>query len=259
MRNQLGVGIQESRRLACGTVYRQPQLGANGGVLSTATRWDTGRRTVRVGDVVVHQCRSEHRDPVTGMPMPDPATGRFVYRPVESFDPPGDLDEHEGDGQRPGAGSDRYAGSPEAGAGRGNDEVGSQVHGKQQRPAGWRVFCGPRANAWLHRDVVVTKEGVSERPSLHPVTIVQARYNGTYEGAPWLCFPLEVHQLAEVEQWRRWDGDETECQAFWRTAQINEFLIGRGDSPTAAYDDLIDQACAHAGVDRAALTKEPAR
>jgi hypothetical protein len=31
-------------------------------------------------------------------------------------------------------------------------------------------------------------------------------------------------------------------------------LIVRGDSSTAAYDDLIDQACALVGVDRAALT-----
>ena len=35
-------------------------------------------------------------------------------------------------------------------------------------------------------------------------------------------------------------------------------LIGLGDTPTAAYDNLIDQARARAGVDRAALTKKPA-
>jgi hypothetical protein len=58
--------------------------------------------------------------------------------------------------------------------------------------------------------------------------------------------------------WRGWDGDEIECASFWRSAEIQKRLIGRGDSPTAAYDDLIDQACARVGVDRTALTEEPA-
>lgn len=41
-----------------------------------------------------------------------------------------------------------------------------------------------------------------------------------------------------------------ECAAFWTGAAIQEQLIGRGDSPTAAYDDLIDKACARVGIDR---------
>ncbi|MGE5289718.1 MAG: hypothetical protein ACM3ML_21505 [Micromonosporaceae bacterium] len=86
---------------------------------------------------------------------------------------------------------------------------------------------------------------------------MQARYNGSYEGAPWLCFPLHVQWLTD-QHLRDWDGDEIECERFWRRARDQEWLIGRGDSPTAAYDDLIDQACACVGVDRAALTREPA-
>jgi len=34
-------------------------------------------------------------------------------------------------------------------------------------------------------------------------------------------------------------------------------MIGRGSNPTAAYDNLIDQACTRAGVDRATLTRNP--
>lgn len=58
--------------------------------------------------------------------------------------------------------------------------------------------------------------------------------------------------------WEGWDGDEIECASFWESARVQKRLIGRGNSPAAAYDDLIDQACARVGVDRAALTEEPA-
>jgi hypothetical protein len=90
---------------------------------------------------------------------------------------------------------------------------------------------------------------------MHPATIVQARYNGSYEGAPWLCFPLHPAQLLEP-RWREWDGDEGACAAFWNGVRAQEELVGRGDNPTAAYDNLIDQACARIGIDRAALTEE---
>lgn len=128
---------------------------------------------------------------------------------------------------------------------------------KQQHPHSWLVSrYYPEGNVWLHRELIVTREGVGAKPTIHPATIVQARYNGAYEGASWACFPLHPQRLTEAP-WRNWDAEEIECQAFWKAAQIQELLIGLGDSPTAAYDNLIDQACARAGVDRAALTKEP--
>ena len=129
---------------------------------------------------------------------------------------------------------------------------------KDRQPDGWRVPCSRFVgNVWLYREVIVTKAGVGARLSIHPATIAQARYNGSYEEGPWLCFPLRPAQLMEP-RWREWDGDEGACAAFWSGAQAQEELIGRGDSPTAAYDDLIDQACARVGVDQAALTEEPA-
>jgi hypothetical protein len=92
--------------------------------------------------------------------------------------------------------------------------------------------------------VIVTKNGVSTKPSIYPVTIARARYHGDYEGASWVCFPLTVKRLTE-ESWSRWDdADERECQGFWNGARAQELLIGLGDSPTAAYDNLIELACA---------------
>ncbi len=129
---------------------------------------------------------------------------------------------------------------------------------KDRQLDSWRVpsltFEG---NIWLYREVIVTKAGVGAKLLVHPATIVQARYNGSYEGAPWLCFPVHPGRLIDPAL-HGWDGDETECASFWRSAGIQERLIGRGDSPTAAYDDLIDQACARVGVDRAALSEDPA-
>jgi hypothetical protein len=87
--------------------------------------------------------------------------------------------------------------------------------------------------------------------------LVQARYGGSYEGAPWLCFPVHVQRFAERE-WRNWDGEEIECGRFWRHAQGERWLIGLGMTPTDSYDHLISQVCARLGLDRDALTEEPA-
>jgi hypothetical protein len=112
-------------------------------------------------------------------------------------------------------------------------------------------------NVWLHRETVFTAEGSGARPSIYPATIVQARYNGSYERAPWLCFPVRAQQLA-VPPWRDWHGSETECERFWQKTRDRGWLIGLGGNPTAAYDNLIDQACSRVGLDRATLTEEPA-
>ena len=139
---------------------------------------------------------------------------------------------------------------------------------KEPQAVGWRVGLLPGAGAaWLHRETIVSKGGVGAKLSIYPATIVQARYGGSYEGAPWLGFPLQVHELVHRDEhspprfyqyFRGWDGGEIECERFWRLDRDQDYLIGRGDSPTAAYDDLIDRACARLGVDRAALTDEPA-
>jgi hypothetical protein len=127
---------------------------------------------------------------------------------------------------------------------------------KERKQDTWGISPGMPGEVWLHRETIVTKDGLGAKPSIYPVTIVQARHNGSYEGAPWLCFPLHVRRLADPTL-RDWDGDEIECARFWRLARDREWLIGLGSTPMAAYDNLIDQACARAGVDRADLTEEP--
>ena len=43
---------------------------------------------------------------------------------------------------------------------------------------------------WLYREVIVTKAGVGARLTVHPATIVQARYNGSYMNEPSGCASL---------------------------------------------------------------------
>ncbi len=107
----------------------------------------------------------------------------------------------------------------------------------------------------LYRETILTEEGLGARLTIYPATIVQARYGGSYEGAPWLCFAVHVQRFADPE-WRDWDGEEIECGRFWRHARSEGWLIGLGQTPTDAYDDLIGRVCARAGLDRGALAEE---
>ena len=109
----------------------------------------------------------------------------------------------------------------------------------------------------LYREAVLTEDGLGAKLTIYPATIVQARYGGSFEGAPWLCFPVHVQRFAEPA-WRDWDGDEIECGEFWRRVQGEGWLIGLGKTPTDAYDDLISQVCARLNLDRAALAAETA-
>ncbi len=98
--------------------------------------------------------------------------------------------------------------------------------------------------------------------SVYPVTVVQARYSGAYEGAAWLCFPCYPGALsgdldaAGLHPARRaylnpghygdWDGSDIECMLFWEKARAEGWLIGYGDTPTAAYSDLVAKCLAAA-------------
>lgn len=73
----------------------------------------------------------------------------------------------------------------------------------------------------------------AERPldDLTPISIVQARYGGLYEGGRWLAFLLEADELPN----EAFDDDPT-CREWWDDA--SRLPIGRGTTPDAALDDL---------------------
>ena len=66
------------------------------------------------------------------------------------------------------------------------------------------------------------------------VTIVEARYGGTYEGGNWLSFPALPHELEE--KYPDWDADDVSCQEFWFSDESAS--IGRGSSPNNALLDM---------------------
>lgn len=62
------------------------------------------------------------------------------------------------------------------------------------------------------------------------VTIVSARYGGTYEPGEWLAFPVSPNNLP-----RDWDGSDVAAATFY---SITPRPYGAGPTPDAAYDDL---------------------
>lgn len=77
----------------------------------------------------------------------------------------------------------------------------------------------------------------------YPVTIVQSRYNGSYEGGSWLAFPISPNAL-EAPFWTGWNDSDADCMTWWRNADANKYPIGRGKDATSAYDDLIERLLA---------------
>jgi len=126
----------------------------------------------------------------------------------------------------------------------------------------WEV---PFEHAWmgsihLQAETVVAAGGFGTVPHIYPVTVVQARYGGGYEGgfgsAAWLAFPVAPHRLSD-EAWRDWNGSDVECMVWWDRVRSEDWPVGRGSDPSAAHADLIARVCVMAGVDPADVTQVP--
>lgn len=79
--------------------------------------------------------------------------------------------------------------------------------------------------------------------SIYPVTIVRARYGGSFEhGASWLAMPTTADELGN-DFWRDWRGDPRAASAFFAEAAEQGWLIGYGCTPSEAYDDLLAKTC----------------
>lgn len=117
----------------------------------------------------------------------------------------------------------------------------------------WRIPFGPLPGKafWLVSEHYLCDQGFGHRPLILPVTVTQARYRGEYEGAPWLCFPCAPEMMSVTSgPWGDWASPDNEaCRIFWHTADCEAWPVGRGQDPTAAYDDLI-----RIGLQRAGLT-----
>jgi hypothetical protein len=69
---------------------------------------------------------------------------------------------------------------------------------------------------------------------LFPVTIVMARYRGTYEGDRWLAFPIGAEDLSDSD----YAAEDIECMLFFEEGEDRKLAIGRGETPDKAMADL---------------------
>jgi hypothetical protein len=69
---------------------------------------------------------------------------------------------------------------------------------------------------------------------LFPVTIVMARYRGTFEGGQWLAFPIAPEDLADSD----YAADDISCMIFFESYEVRKLPIGRGSTPDEARADL---------------------
>jgi len=109
---------------------------------------------------------------------------------------------------------------------------------------------------FLEKKTIMTEQGFGATPATYPVTICPARYQGTYEGASWLCFPVHAGVLAK-DQWRDWQGSDVECAEWWAEAEREGWPVGRGARPDLAYQDLIERAAEKAGINLEEWSAEP--
>lgn len=65
---------------------------------------------------------------------------------------------------------------------------------------------------------------------LYPVVVRESRYGGVYEGGAWFAYSGYAFPLDAI-------GDDIACSNFWCSDRA--LLIGRGDSPNGAVEDLI--------------------
>jgi hypothetical protein len=67
---------------------------------------------------------------------------------------------------------------------------------------------------------------------VHPVTIVDDRYGGTYSGGRWCAFPSNPQDVPPDPSW-----DDSSAAGWWADAE--GLPVGRGDTPDLAYADLV--------------------
>jgi hypothetical protein len=124
----------------------------------------------------------------------------------------------------------------------------SEILAEAQRLAAADVWVdcpqAPGGKILVRARTIWQKAQFGSAPHVYPVTIVQSRYSGSYEGADWLCFPCYPGALSD--HYCDWDGSDIECMLFWKKAHEEHWLIGYGDTPAAAYQDLIERCLAAA-------------
>jgi hypothetical protein len=67
--------------------------------------------------------------------------------------------------------------------------------------------------------------------SHYPITIVQARYGGAYEGGEWVAFHLDPRDIPEEAF-----ADDVTCVSWWLDHGVG---VGKGSTPEEARENLV--------------------
>ena len=114
---------------------------------------------------------------------------------------------------------------------------------------------GPR-RVFIRKKTIISSDGFSTGGSTYPVTIVPARYGGSYEKAAWLAFPVSPARLGE-KAWRDWEGSDIDCMNWHDRSLAEGWPVGRGASADLAYRNLIEIAAAKTGINLSDWSAEP--
>lgn len=80
------------------------------------------------------------------------------------------------------------------------------------------------------------------KETVWPCTMVCDRYGGVYSEAKWLAFNLDCDNIpVEI------NGSDPQEIDFFMTDKHKAYIIGKGETPRQAYNDLIDKLVAHSG------------
>jgi hypothetical protein len=130
------------------------------------------------------------------------------------------------------------------------DQQGYLTSVVEEEPGVYRVDLAPKANPalklenfarglhpgaalaharelWEERLVAPLSDAVKK---LHPVTIINTRYGGGYEGGEWAAFPLRSSEIPSAAT-----GDDNECRAWWADPPV---AVGLGATPDRAIASL---------------------
>lgn len=75
-----------------------------------------------------------------------------------------------------------------------------------------------------------------EVSDIYPLTIISDRYTGSYSGGNFLAFYMDHWNIPEEIG----GGDSDEIH-FWEHPDTKKLLIGKGDTPQAAAEDLLQK------------------
>jgi hypothetical protein len=86
---------------------------------------------------------------------------------------------------------------------------------------------------WLEQ---LVEANTRDNQTPYPLTVMSARYGGSYEGGDWVAFNCYPHDISSAAY-----GDDIACAGFWGYSVDHQPKVGRGATPNQAIADLVER------------------